>query len=360
MAPNSMSAGWYPDHQDNAVDRWWDGREWTATTRPSGRSASESTTVVRPATDSYLADTTARDSQHVAAEPAIPLSALAPPAGQPVDMNASTNSAGLYAGSEEPTGWIPVVSSIPAQDPWTQQQSVAPRGTDSAVTNQPAGFSPPPWLLGGLVGLVVLLVGAVAFFVATGSKNSSVVADVQPSTVSTTTTTVPATTTTAVATTIPPAPPQTIIVEVPQRQTVRTLPVDPCVADPWKCEGDVVYGTNAPSGAPSTFDNDSAHNLATGWIVQFASFKASDPSASSAADNSVAALRAAGEDAFVLWSGDFGALTDGYWVVVDNISFNSGEDAAGHCRAIGRYDKDGCLGRYLSFDSADRKMMVLP
>ncbi|CAB5038223.1 unannotated protein [freshwater metagenome] len=359
MASNSMSAGWYPDHQDNAVDRWWDGREWTATTRPSGRSASESTTVVRPATDRYLADTTARDSQHVAAEPAIPLNALAPPAGQPVDMRASTNSAGLHIGNDEPTGWIPVVS-IPVEDSWTQQQSIAPRGTDSALTTQPAGFSPPPWLLGGLVGLVVLLVGAVAFFVATGSKNSTVVADVQPSTTSTTTTTIPATTTPTVATTIPTAPPQTIIVEVPQRQTVRTVPVDPCVADPWQCEGDIVYATSAPSGAPSSFDNDSAHSLATGWIVQFASFDASDPSASSAADNSVAALRAAGEDAFVLWSGDFGALTDGYWVVVNNLSFNSGEDAAGHCRAIGRYNKDDCLGRYLSFDSDDRKMMVVP
>jgi len=353
MASNSMSAGWYPDHQDNEWDRWWDGREWTATTRPSGRSASESTTVVRAATDSYLADTTARDSHHLGAEPAIPLSALAPPAGQPIDLSGSTNPARFPAGSDQPTEWIPVVSSIPAEDSWTQQQSVAPRGTDSDVTNQPAGFSPSAWLLGGLVGLVVLLVGAVAFFLATGSKNSSVVADVQPSAASTTTTTVP-------ATTIPTAPPQTIIVEVPQRQTVRTVPVDSCVADPWQCEGDVVYGTSALSGAPSSFDNDSAHNLAIGWIVQFASFKASDPSASSAADNSVAALCAAGEPAFVLLSGDFGALTDGYWVIVNNLSCNSREDAGGHCRAIRRYDKDGCLGRYLSFDSADRKMMVLP
>lgn len=360
MADRSVIAGWYPDHVDGSLDRWWDGREWTATTRPSGSSTNESTTVVRAVDGAFLADTTARDTPRFPNEPMTPLSGLAPPTGQPIQLPADSSSIREQAVGDQQTGWIPVVDPPTATASWTAQQQTFGLLASEVSTNRSAGFSPPAWLLGCLVGLVVVLVGAVAFMVSAGSKNSTVLADEQSLATTTTATSTSTTTTTLLATTIPPAPPQTVIVEVPQRQTVRTVPVDPCVADPWQCEGDVVYGTNAPSGAPSSFDNDSAHNLAIGWIVQFASFKASDPSASDAADNSVAALRAAGEDAFVLWSGDFGALKDGYWVVVDNIGFNSGEDAAGHCRAIGRYDKDSCLGRYLSFDSADSKMMVLP
>lgn|GEM_PF-2226104 len=361
MANRSVTAGWYPDHVDSSLDRWWDGCEWTTTTRPSGSSTNESTTVVRAVDGAFLADTTARDTPRFHNEPMTPLSGLAPPTGQPLQLAADSDSRREQAVGDQQTGWIPVVEPPPATATWTAQHQTSGLLPSEASTNRSAGFSPPAWLLGCLVGLVVVLVGAVAFMVTAGSKNSNVLADGQSLATTTSATSTTTTTTTLLATTIPPAPPQTVIVEVPQRQTVRPEPVDPCVEDPWQCEGDVVgFETSAPSGAPFFFDNDAANYLATGWIVQFASFKATDPSSSDAADNSVADLRSAGEEAFVLWSGDFSSLTNGYWVVVNNLSFGSGEDAAAHCRAIGRYDKDSCLGRYLSFDSADSKLMVLP
>lgn len=38
MAAETVAAGWYPDHHDAAVLRWWDGTQWTASTHvaPAG------------------------------------------------------------------------------------------------------------------------------------------------------------------------------------------------------------------------------------------------------------------------------------------------------------------------------------
>ncbi|WP_280468887.1 DUF2510 domain-containing protein [Nocardia cyriacigeorgica] len=32
--PNAMAPGWYPDHADPRLLRWFDGRQWTAQTQP--------------------------------------------------------------------------------------------------------------------------------------------------------------------------------------------------------------------------------------------------------------------------------------------------------------------------------------
>jgi hypothetical protein len=35
VVPTAIAPGWYPDHTDRTIQRWWDGTQWTAHTAPS-------------------------------------------------------------------------------------------------------------------------------------------------------------------------------------------------------------------------------------------------------------------------------------------------------------------------------------
>jgi len=62
MAMGAVPAGWYPDHQDAALLRWWDGTQWTAHIQPrpvptpvppgtqAGRTASAAAAATQPST----------------------------------------------------------------------------------------------------------------------------------------------------------------------------------------------------------------------------------------------------------------------------------------------------------------------
>jgi hypothetical protein len=88
-----VEAGWYPDPEGGASERWWDGERWTASTRSLSASAVDSPTAVRP-----------RVAAPANGPASLPPSLAAPPPGVPspdrsnrVVRNLMVGSIGLVA-----------------------------------------------------------------------------------------------------------------------------------------------------------------------------------------------------------------------------------------------------------------------
>ncbi|MEE1942250.1 protein kinase [Streptomyces sp. TRM 70361] len=119
-------------------------------------------------------------------------------------------------------------------------------------------------------------------------------------------------------------------------------------------------GTGAPEdGAPSADASpDSGEASADSWIAQLFSEPVS--SGTAARDERLASVRAQVPGARVLRSDDFAALRPGYWVIYAPGPFADGNAAVRYCAEHGRTTSDGCVGRYLSHDPADRVYVCHP
>lgn len=311
MGESEPRPGWYGDPNDPTLDRWWGGSGWTDRTRPA----------VEPTT----ADTGILPAVAPGWGP-LGLGQLPLPSGAPVPVGAP------------PAG--PSSHHVPRQ--------IAPP-TDGRA----GGRQALPWILGLLVGVVVVLAGLIAFLLgSTSTRDRTSTAQPAP------TTSLPATTAAAPTTTVPvpstaavALPPQTTIVYVPMPTTVPPATVSRRRASS--------AGSGAPTPSPTAFDATWSPPSPTGWVAQLASLPSADFSAAQV-DDRIDALRASGLSAVVTWSGDWESLTSGYWVIVADEPFESGEAAVDFCHSMGLHDRDSCFGNIISQDADDSPYEVYP
>lgn len=360
MTGPEIEPGWYADPNEASLDRWWGGAGWTDRTRDAipveplpveaaattiRRAAEPDTSVLRP-------DILPLPDGAAAVRPDL----LAPPEGLPV--------------YPDQTAAVPLVPPTPPpiSAPTNVQPPFAPLSAAPPPTGAPVGHTPPmapgalsgveptaarqrsplPWVLGGLVGVVVVLVGLVAFLLGSsgrnGSGDSSALAQIGADlTTSTTTTTAPIT-----MTTIPPAPPSTVTV-------YRTAPTTPSTRPPQLSS----FVSGAPTPYPEVFDPYWAPPGGNGWVVQLASLPV-DGYDAAAVDRWVNGLASRGLSAVAIWSGDWQSLKSGYWVLVGTEPVSTGDEAVGFCHANGLFNRDDCFGNIVSQNPSDSSFEAFP
>ena len=258
-----------------------------------------------------------------------------------------------------PTGWYPDPSDPTLERwwdgfSWTDQVRLlaVPNSLAPAAQTATSG-SGGRWLLGGLLGLVLICVGALAFLF--GSKKAepsdtelaaaqrALTSTSAPTTTTTTTTTIAPTTTTAAPTTT--APPVIIYVPTPVPRSGSST------------SRGSSGGTSAPTPYPSSFDSSWSPGP-SGWTAQLASFAVAD--GPNPVNEKIANLSSQGIDAVTTWSGDWGSLSDGYWVVVATEQMYSGEDAISFCHRFDIYDRDNCFANIISQNAGDKSTELYP
>ena len=311
MSDAHIEPGWYEDPQNASVERWWGGSGWTDRNM---RTVEATPPPMRP----DLLPPPQGAPVYPAAPPAPLLTpppiAAPPPAAAPIAA--------------------PLVASMPAG-------AVRPAGTGNAGSR-----STLPWVVGGLIGVVVVLVGLIAFLLGSSGGDSST--DASGSDLTTRTTAPP-------TTTIPATVPATPVLTLPPPTTTTTRVTPTTRPAPQAA----VASTGAPAPYPSSFEPDWVPSGGGGWVVQLASLPVADFD-SSRVDTAVADLAATGISAVAIWSGDWRSLSEGYWVLVARTSVWSGEEAVDFCQGQGIFDRDHCFGNIVSQNSADSSIEMFP
>ena len=257
-----------------------------------------------------------------------------------------------------PTGWYPDPTD-PSLERWWDGFSWTDQVRRLAVPNPMApaaqtatSGSGGRWLLGGLLGLVLICVGALAFLFGSRKAEPSdtelaaaqraLTTTSAPTTTTTTTTIAPTTTAAAPTTTAAP-----VIIYVPT----------PAPRSGSSSSRSSSGGTSAPSPYPSSFDSSWTPGRG-GWTAQLSSLAVAD--GPNAADDTVAKLSSAGIEAITTWSGDWESLSDGYWVVVATELMYSGQDAIDFCHRYDIYNRDNCFANILSQNSGDSDAEMYP
>ncbi|WP_415950874.1 serine/threonine-protein kinase [Streptomyces sp. KLOTTS4A1] len=143
---------------------------------------------------------------------------------------------------------------------------------------------------------------------------------------------------------------------------------------------DVPAGSTTPAGSPSAGPSESRTQSSTPstgtatpstpppstpqpardegrWVAML--FSEPTSTGTAARDKRLAKIRQTVPDADYLLSDDYASLRPGYWVIHTG-SFPDGRAALTYCAGIGRTDKNSCIGRYISTDSADFGLQCYP
>lgn len=122
-------AGWYPDPQSSAQQRWWDGSAWTMQTRATEDAATEDAAVEDAATEDAATEDAATEAveqeptfpepiaeEHIAAQPITPEHIAEEPTVEPaadLPPYAADSAAGTFASSAD----MPATPAYPSASP---------------------------------------------------------------------------------------------------------------------------------------------------------------------------------------------------------------------------------------------------
>jgi hypothetical protein len=126
-----------------------------------------------------------------------------------------------------------------------------------------------------------------------------------------------------------------------------------------------IYAAHYSGGSPATpktsvtsAPHGKSRRLDDVWVAQLASV----PIAAGSSQLHAVLARAQSEvpGARYLNSSDYGSLNSGYWMVYFAGNFQNGNQALAFCADHGRYTRNQCVGRFLSHNPADRKLICFP
>ncbi|NGO80792.1 serine/threonine protein kinase, partial [Streptomyces sp. YC504] len=115
--------------------------------------------------------------------------------------------------------------------------------------------------------------------------------------------------------------------------------------------------TPPPSSTPPASSSPGAIPDAGRWVAMLHSEPTS--SGEAARDQRLAKLRKTVPDATYVRSDDYASLRPGFWVFYAG-PFPDGRTALSYCAERGLTDRNECIGRYVSVDSADFDLQCYP